>query len=179
LRRNTSFAIVEGARQQGLNLKALFSVGYGADLYQAGPGAAQAAQGAYFTVSYEPVEMATPATQHLQNALKTYAGVTGDPSLNEYIGYAAVDGFVTGLKAAGPHPTRVSLIDAMLGIRHYDAAGLFGSHSIGFAMDQRGQVAGADNCVWLVQFVGSTFHLVSGADPICGSNIPGQTVSGN
>jgi branched-chain amino acid transport system substrate-binding protein len=79
---NTSFAVVEGARQQGLNLKALFAVGYGADLYSAGPGAAQAAQGAYFTLSYEPVEMGTPATQRLANALKTYAGVTGDPSLN-------------------------------------------------------------------------------------------------
>ena len=175
---NTSFAVVEALRQAGVSLKAaLFAVGYGADLVEAGPGAAQAAQGAYFTLNYEPVEMHTAATERFQNALKTYAGVTGSPSLNEYIGYAAVDGFVTGLKAAGSNPTQASLINAMLGIRSYNADGLFGSHSIGFAMDQRGQAAGADNCVWLVRFSGSTFHLVSGADPICGTNIPGKTVS--
>jgi branched-chain amino acid transport system substrate-binding protein len=105
--------------------------------------------------------------------------VNGDPSLNEYIGYAAVDGFVTGLKAAGSNPTQASLINAMLGIRSYNAAGLYGNQSIGFAMDQRGQVAGADNCIWLVQYSGSTFHLVAGADPICGTDVPGKTVSGS
>lgn len=177
---NTSFAVVEALHQAGLSLKAsVLAVGYGADLYSAGPGAEQAAQGVYFTLSYEPVEMHTAATARLQNALKTYAGATGDPSLNEYIGYSSVDGFVTGLKAAGPNPTQASLINAMLGIRSYDAAGLYGTHSVGFAMDQRGQVAGADNCSWLVKYEGSTFQLVSGADPICGTNIPGKTVSGS
>jgi branched-chain amino acid transport system substrate-binding protein len=177
---NTSFAVIEALRQAGVSLKAaLLAVGYGADLVQAGPGAEQAAQGSYFTLSYEPVEMHTAATQRLQNALKTYAGVTGDPSLNEYIGYAAVDGFVTGLKAAGSNPTRTSLIDAMLGIRSYNADGLYGAHSIGFAMDQRGQVAGADNCEWIVKFSGASFHLVAGAEPICGTNVPGKTVSGS
>jgi branched-chain amino acid transport system substrate-binding protein len=177
---NTSFAVIEALRQEGVPLKAaVVAVGYGADLVQAGPGAEQAAQGVYFTVSYEPVEMHTAATERLQDALSTYAGVNGDPSLNEYIGYAAVDGFVTGLKAAGSNPTQASLINAMLGIRSYNAAGLYGNHSIGFAMDQRGQAAGADNCIWLVKYSGSTFHLVAGADPICGSNVPGKTVSGS
>jgi branched-chain amino acid transport system substrate-binding protein len=177
---NTSFAMIEGLRQAGVSLKAaLLAVGYGADLYQAGPGAEQAAQGAYFTVSYEPVEMHTSATERLQSALKDYAGVSGDPSLNEYIGYAAVDGFITGLKAAGPQPTQASLIASMLGIRSYNADGLYGTHSVGFAMDQRGQVAGADNCLWLVQYSGTAFHLVNGADPICGTNVPGKTVSGS
>jgi branched-chain amino acid transport system substrate-binding protein len=177
---NTSFAVIEALRQEGVPLKAaLVAVGYGADLVQAGPGAEQAAQGVYFTVSYEPAEMHTAATERLQNALATYAGVNGDPSLNEYIGYAAVDGFVTGLKAAGSSPTQASLINAMLGIRSYNAAGLYGNQSIGFAMDQRGQVAGADNCIWLVQYSGSTFHLVAGADPICGTDVPGKTVSGS
>jgi branched-chain amino acid transport system substrate-binding protein len=174
---NTSFAVIEALRQAGLKLKAaVLAVGYGADLFQAGPGAEQAAEGVYFTLSYEPIEMHTPATERLSNALKTYAGVTGDPSLNEYIGYASVDGFIQGLKAAGSNPTQAQFINAMLGIRSYDAAGLFGSHSIGFAMDQRGQVAGADNCQWITLYQGAAFHLVPGADPICGTNIPGKTV---
>ncbi len=174
---NTTFALIEALRQQGVNLKAaLVAVGYGADLTQAGPGAEQAAQGAYFTVAYEPVEMHTAATERLANALKTYAGVT-QPTLNEYIGYASVDAFVTGLKKAGSNPTRASFINAMLGIRSYNAAGLFGSHSIGFALDQRGLVGGADNCLWLTKYVGTSFQLVPGADPICGSTLPGKTVS--
>jgi branched-chain amino acid transport system substrate-binding protein len=175
---NTSFALVGALRQEGVDLKAaLFAVGYGADLEQGGPGAQQAAQGSYFTLSYEPVEMNTPATQRLQNALKTYAGVTGDPSLNEYLGYASVDAFVTGLKSGGSKPSQAAFINTMLGIRSYNAAGLFGSHSIGFAMDQRGQAAGADNCVWVTKYSGSSFQLVQGAIPICGTTIPGKTVS--
>ncbi len=92
------------------------------------------------------------------------------------MGFASVDGFLTGLKAAGADPNQASFINAMLGIRSYSAGGLFGSHSIGFAMDQRGQASGADNCTWVTQFVGHSFHLVPGMDPICGTNT-GQTVS--
>jgi branched-chain amino acid transport system substrate-binding protein len=175
---NASFLILSAMRQQGILLKApLLSVGYGADLTSAGPGAEQAAQGAYFTLSFEPVEMHTAATDRFQKAMQQYAGVTGDPSLSEYVAYVAVDGFVTGLKAAGAHPTQASFINTMLGIRQYNAAGLYGSHSIGFGMDQRGQAAGADNCIWVTQYSGTTFHLVSGADPVCGTIIPGAKVS--
>jgi branched-chain amino acid transport system substrate-binding protein len=46
-------------------------------------------------------------------------------------------------------------------------------------MNQRGQAAGADNCTWVTQYSGSSFHLIPGADPICGSVIPGKTVSGS
>jgi branched-chain amino acid transport system substrate-binding protein len=175
---NAAFLLLSGMRQQGVNLKApLLSVGYGGDLTAAGPGAEQAAQGAYFTLSYEPIEMHTAATERLQNAMEKYAGVTGDPTLSEYTAYVAVDGFLAGLKAAGRNPTQASFINAMASIRHYDGAGLYGSHSIGFAMDQRGQGAGADNCVWVTKYSGLTFQLVSGADPVCGTIIPGKRVS--
>jgi branched-chain amino acid transport system substrate-binding protein len=175
---NTAFALVTALRQLGAKLKgAMFATGYGGDLVQAGPGAKQSAQGVYFLSSYEPSEMHTAATEQIQDALKTYAGVTGDPTQGEYIGYLSVNALVTGLKAAGAHPTQASFIKAMLGIRHYTAAGLFGSHSIGFAMNQRGKAAGADNCFWVTEYLGSSFHLVRGADPICGAVIPGKTVS--
>jgi branched-chain amino acid transport system substrate-binding protein len=93
------------------------------------------------------------------------------------MGYATVDGFVTGLKAAGSNPTATSFTNAMLGITKYNAAGLYGSHSIGFSMAQRGQFSGADNCVWFTQYQGTTFHLVPGAVPLCGQTIPGVRVS--
>lgn len=65
----------------------------------------------------------------------------------------------------------------MLGITHYDAAGLYGSHSVSFAMAGHGQGSGADNCIWVTRYEGSTFHLVPGMEPLCGSVIPGKTVS--
>ena len=64
----------------------------------------------------------------------------------------------------------------MLGITNYNAAGLFGSHTLSFAMSARGGVPGADGCYWYTIFQGSTFHLVPNADPVCGSVIPGKSV---
>ena len=121
--------------------------------------------------------MQTPATERLQNALRTYSGVTEDPTYSEYWGYESVDGFVTGLKAAGSHPTRQSFISAMLSIRSYNPAGLYGNQSVGFAMDQRGQAAGVGNCFWITKYEGDSFHLVPGMDPLCGSIVAGRTVS--
>jgi branched-chain amino acid transport system substrate-binding protein len=72
---NSTFAIIQGLKQQGVDLKAAIPpVGYGGDLVQGGPGAEHDAQGVYFTSAWEPVEMHTAATQKFQNALKTYAG---------------------------------------------------------------------------------------------------------
>lgn len=174
---NTSFAIVSGLRQQGVNLKgSILPTGYGGDLAQGGPGAEQIAQGLDFESSFEPVEMQTPATQRLQSLLKSEAGVTTDPTYAEYLGYVSVDALVGGLKAAGAHPTQASFINAMLGITKYGAAGLFGNHSVSFGMSGRGTVSGPDNCAWFTRYSGSSFHLIPGADPICGSIIPGKSV---
>ncbi|HUJ64613.1 MAG TPA: ABC transporter substrate-binding protein, partial [Acidimicrobiales bacterium] len=163
----STFAIIEALKQQGVDLKAaLPPTGYGGDLLTGGPGAEQAAQGIYFLSGYEPVEMNTPATQRFQNAMKTYAGVSGDPTFAEYIGYVTVDALVQGLKAAGKNPTQASLINAMLGITSYNAAGLYGDHTIGWAMDQRGLYEGAGNCFYITQFQGTTFHLVPNEDPL-------------
>ncbi|HET9732328.1 MAG TPA: ABC transporter substrate-binding protein [Acidimicrobiales bacterium] len=174
----TAFALIKALRTEGVNLKvALLPTGYGGDLVNGGPGAADAAQGVYFQTSWEPVEMHTAATIKLENALKTYAGWSGDPTFGEYLGYLSVDGFVQGLKAAGPNPTRASLINTMLGITNYSGAGLYGGHTISFAMSTRGQSFGADNCIWATKFVGHTFQVVQGAAPICGTIIPGKSVS--
>jgi branched-chain amino acid transport system substrate-binding protein len=172
---NSSFAIVEGLKQEGVPLKAAeLAEGYGGDLVQGGPGAAQAAQGVYFGVGYQPVEMHTAATEKFQNALSTYAGVTGDPTFSEYYGYLSVDALVQGLKAAGPNATQASVINAMLAMTNYQGLGLWGGHSISWAMADRGQVSGADNCIWITQYEGSTFHVISGLDPLCGQTISGK-----
>jgi branched-chain amino acid transport system substrate-binding protein len=175
---STGFAMIQNLRQDGVNLKAaIFATGYGGDLAQGGPAATQIAQGFYFLSSFEPVEMRTSATQQFQTALGTYAGVTAEPTFAEYIGYTSVLALVDGLKAAGSKPTQASLTNALLGMGTFNGGGLYGSHSVGFALDLRGNQSGPDNCWWITRYQGSTFHLVPGMDPLCGAVLPGLKVS--
>jgi branched-chain amino acid transport system substrate-binding protein len=172
---STGFAAVQAARQLGVNLKVVLNAsGYGGDLILGGQDAHLLAQGMYFDSAFEPVELHTPATVRFQNALSTYANVTTDPTFDEYAGYLAVDGLVMGLKAAGPDPDRAKLIDAMLGITKYDGAGLFGTHTIGFAMGRRIQTT---VCIWTTRYSGAVFQPIPGASPLCGTIVPGKTVS--
>lgn len=173
----TSFALVQALRQDGVNLKAaLMATGYGGDLTGGGASASQIAQGLYFVLAYEPVELHTAATEKFVNALKTYANWSQEPTLSEYLGYTSIAALVDGLQKAGPNPSQSAFITTMQGITNFDGAGLWGNHTISFALAGRGNVADADNCAWVVKYSGTTFHLVSGMEPICGQTIPGKTV---
>ena len=172
---NTSFALVTALRQAGVNVKvALLPDGYGGDLLQAGPGAIQSGQGVYFSLSFEPVEMHTAATEKFQNALKS-VGVTGDPTYGEYSGYAAMGLLVQALQSAGSNPSSAAIISALNGVTGFNAWGLFGTHSLSMA-DRAASATGVDSCLWMAKLSGQSFTLVSGADPICGSVIPGKNV---
>jgi ABC-type branched-subunit amino acid transport system substrate-binding protein len=173
---NTSFALTTALRQIGNNPKvALLPDGYGGDIDQAGPGALQTGQGLYFTLTFQPVEMHTPATEQFQSALRTI-GITNDPTYGEYAGYTSMALLVQALKAAGPNPSHSALIAALNGVKGFDAAGLLGSHT--FNPSNRASTAtGIDGCIYVTKLSGSRFQLVPGADPICGHLIPGKTVS--
>ncbi len=173
---NTFLALVTALRQSGANLKvALSPTGFGGDLLQGGPGAVQAAQNVYFDQQFEPVELNTPATQQFQSALRS-VGVTTDPTYAEYAGYTSIALLVQGLQGAGSNPSQASLIKALSGITNFNGAGLFGSHTVNLA--QRKSVAvGVDECLWFTKLSGSTFQLVPGANPLCGTIVPGKTVS--
>ena len=172
---NTSFALVTALRQAGDNPKvALLPDGYGGDLLQAGPGALQSGQGVYFSLSFEPVEMHTDATQKFQNALKS-VGVTGDPTYAEYSGYASMGLLVQALQSAGSNPSGSAIISALGGITSFNAWGLLGSHSLSM-VDRAASATGPDSCLWIAKLSGSGFVTVPGADPICGAPIPGKTV---
>ena len=173
---NTSFALIAGLKNQGVALKAaLLPAGYGGDLLQAGQGALNEAQGVYFTLGYEPVEMQTAATKQLQADFKS-ARITGAPTYAAYNGYVAVGLLVRALKAPGATPTSASLISALSTIHDWDAMGLFGSHRVDIN-DRVNVVGGADNCTWITKLDGNTFTLVKGADPICGTVVAGKTVA--
>ena len=171
---NTAFSLVAALKQQGVHLKAaLLPTGYGGDLTNSGPAAIQAAQGDYFLSTFEPVEMHTPATEAMRNAFRTYAGVTSDPTFAQYLGYVSVDGLVQGLKGAGANWTQSSLIKSLSHITNYQAAGLWGGH---LSVDWSQRAMGSKQCSWVTKFSGSTYNLVSGADPVCGAIIPGKSV---
>jgi branched-chain amino acid transport system substrate-binding protein len=172
---STGLALVTALRQAGVTLKAaLLGSGYGGDLIQGGPDGVQNAQGVSFLLPWEPVEMHTAATQKFQQALAS-AGVTGDPTYAQYAGYIAVDLLVQGLKAAGSNPTQASFISAVGHIQNYKAAGLLGNLHINYLNRAPDGVA-VQNCIFVTKLEGSAFHLVPGADPDCGSIVPGKRV---
>ncbi len=80
------------------------------------------------------------------------------------------------VQAAGATPTHASLISALSGIHDFTAGGLYGSHHLDIN-DRTNFVQGVDNCYQITKLSGSTFQLVPGADPICGTVVPGKTVS--
>jgi ABC-type branched-subunit amino acid transport system substrate-binding protein len=173
---NSNLAIVTGLNQQGIHPVNVLATGYGGDLIQGGPGAKQQADGSYFITGAEPVEMNTPATQQFQNALKTYAGVTGDPTFSEYNGYLAIAAFEAGLKAGGKNQTQAQLINTMLNLKSFNGDGLWGGHKLSFAMADRGTMASVDNCIWFEHYTGGNFVPVQGFSPVCGQLVPGMTV---
>jgi ABC-type branched-subunit amino acid transport system substrate-binding protein len=175
---NTAFSLLTALKQSGVDIKAtLLATGYGGDLLQAGPGALKAAQGTFFDSSYELMEMQTPATKQFAADLKS-AGITSAPGYGTYNGYASVGLLVQALKGAGGATDSAAILKALSGVHKWDGLGLFGGRTIDVA-DRASSPAGVDGCFWVARLEGSTFKTVKGADPICGSIIPGVTVSAN
>jgi branched-chain amino acid transport system substrate-binding protein len=173
---NTSFALITALRNAGVDLKvALLPIGYGVDLLQAGPGTLKAAQNVYFSLTYEPVELHTKATEAFVAALKATGGTTA-PGLPTYDGYASILLLVQGLQGAGSHPTQASLIASLSKIHAFNPGGLYGAHPLDIN-DRVNIVAGPDGCEYFVKLTGSTFEPVKNADPLCGTLVPGKTVT--
>lgn len=170
---NTTFALIAALKQLGDDLKvAIIPDGYGGDLSQAGPSAETIGQGAYFTLSFEPVEMETAATKQFQADL-AHVGVTGLPTYAEYGGYAGVALLVQGLQMTGADPSHSTLISALSSITNFNAWGLLGDHDLSMA-DRAASAIGVDGCGYYTKLVGTSFQLVPGADPLCGTEISGS-----
>jgi ABC-type branched-subunit amino acid transport system substrate-binding protein len=172
---DTGFALIKGYRNAGGDLKvALLPTGYGGDMLQAGPGALADAQDVYFAIGAEPVEMHTPATTQFEADLAA-SGSTGEPTYAMYNGYMSVGLLLQGLKAAGAGASQAGLIAGLGTIHAFNGLGLYGSHTVDIN-DRVNVIGGPDNCTYITKLVGSTFQLVKGADPICGTAIAGVTV---
>jgi branched-chain amino acid transport system substrate-binding protein len=173
---NTGLLLISALRQLGVDTKiAMLPTAYGGDITQAGPGAIQAAQGAYFVSAFEPLEMNTPATRQFQADLKT-VGVTAEPTYAQYQAYTSMALLIQGLKGAGAHANRQGLIQALSGVKNFNAAGLLGNLSLDMS-ERVGSPAGVDNCLFVTKLVGTKFEVVPNAEPLCGSVVPGKTVS--
>jgi ABC-type branched-subunit amino acid transport system substrate-binding protein len=167
---NTAFALVTGLKQAGANIKvATFPTGYGGDLTQAGPGALNAAQGVYFSLGYEPIEMQTAATKQFVSDLAA-SGTSTEPTYAMYNGYVSIGLLVRALKADNGSTSKGDLTTALSGIHDWDALGLFGGRKLD--INDRDTIAGGvDNCSWFTKLNGNKFDLVKGADPICGKTL--------
>jgi branched-chain amino acid transport system substrate-binding protein len=173
--KRAGYAFVSALRNEGVKLKVVeLADGYGGDLQQAGPGAEKTAQGIYYLLGFEPIELHTAGTEQFASALKSI-GIRTDPTDAEYNGYISVIMLVQALKAAGSSPTSASVLKALQNIHAFNAGGLLGSEELD-PNNRTGYVDGVGNCEWAARYVGSTFHLVPGVEPLCGSTIPGKTV---
>jgi branched-chain amino acid transport system substrate-binding protein len=161
---NTGFAFAQAAKQAGSNLKLSFPTGYGGDLLKV-PAAVQAAQGFYFTVTFQPIEMQTDATKLLQQRLQA-AGESSAPGYAEQVAYLSMSALARGIKAAGDNPTRESFISGLRAVTDFDADGLLSPLKVSF-----NDYDPTQSCSWYVQLQGSKFTLVDGLDPICGTKI--------
>jgi len=161
---STSFALVEALHLLGVKLKAtLLPTGYGGDLLGS-PAAIAAGQGIDFEPIGPPAEANTPATRQRAADLAA-VGVTGPPTFAEQEDFLTLTAFVTGLKAAGPNPTRQSFMAAMSKITNYDANGLLAPEKINF----RDYTPGT-GCLWVAQLRGSKFFVMPNT-PICSPSV--------
>lgn len=161
---STSFALVVALHLLGAKLKAvLLPVGYGGDLL-ASKAAIEAAQGVDFETIGVPAEANTPATRQRAADLAK-VGVTTDPTFAEQETILALTAFVTGLKAAGPNPTRQSFMAAMSKITNYDAGGLLAPEKLSFR-----DYTPANGCMWVTQLSGTKFVVMPNM-PLCGQEV--------
>ena len=163
----TDFAIMEGAKQAGLTLKAPMDfTSYTQDLLD-NPSALQAAQGLIVAVAQVPVEEHTAATEKEQAAFKKYEHFTGVPNLNWTYGWLSADLFIKGLQSAGKNPTRASVLDALHHTTGWTANGLLGK-APDLSLKDFGH-APKTACSYFVRLVGSAYVPMNNGKQVCGN----------
>ncbi|WP_261574271.1 ABC transporter substrate-binding protein [Frankia gtarii] len=171
---SSNIAMINAARQAGLDLKAAYSQSYADSSLFESPTTTAAAQGAYFATT-TPLDQGKPAVDTFVANLKQYSPKYkgGYPSLGVTSGYLATDLMIKGLEVAGKDPTRESFISGLTKVTSYDADGLLPS-PVGF--DHFGK-ANKQLCFYFVQVKGSDFVTINGGKRMCGDLIPNSQVS--
>jgi branched-chain amino acid transport system substrate-binding protein len=161
---NTGFALAGALRVIGAKTKVvLLATGYGGDLLKS-PAAVTAAQGFYFSSSGAPIEANTPATETMKKNLAA-VGYTQTPTFAIQSAYSAASGFVAGLKASGPNPSRQAYMAALRKVNNFDEDGLLAPLKVDFS-----NYAPSQGCLWVVKLEGKTFIPVP-QSPFCSGTI--------
>lgn len=169
---NTSFALLAALKTEGVPLKlAMLPIGYGGDLLKSGAATLQAADGAYFSMQFQPVELNTAATKAFLADLQATGG-TQAPGLPVYTGYTSLLLLVAGLKnvPADQITNKAAIIKGLSEVHSFDANGLTGKP---FDPADAKNVLGPNNCSYIVQLKGDKFVAVKDAEPVCGTVVGG------
>ena len=166
---STNIAIITAARQAGVKLKvAISATGYGQNTLDDKP-AVQASQDVYFLSSAgTPVELHTPATEAMQNALATYGHYHGVPNFGVYEGWLTADLTIKGLQLAGKTATKQSFIANLRKVTNYTGGGLIPTpvNFTQFGKDPN------PYCGYYTILKGSHFVVANNGQPVCSRLLP-------
>lgn len=171
---SSQLALAQALRDAGVAVKGQFSTqGYEQHTLNT-PQVLAAAQGVTFITPLSPVDDPNPGTKVMLDQLERYAHSTGIPSFGEFGGWLTADAIITGLKGAGPNPTRESFQNALRRITDYTAGGvLAGPTDFSLAAIGHGDSTMSGSKCWFAQrLTGSKFESVSGSTPFCGQPLP-------
>jgi branched-chain amino acid transport system substrate-binding protein len=165
---NQNFALATAFKQAGVKLKAVvFPTGYEADVIHTP--AWQALQGMYFSAQFRPTVLPNAGTRQLVSALQKYQhrSPANFPTYVVDEAWVGADLMIKGLQLAGRNPSRTSVIEALRGIKSYNADGLL-PEPINFST-----IFGHNlpkQCAWYLQAQKNGFVPLS-AKPVCGTYI--------
>jgi branched-chain amino acid transport system substrate-binding protein len=166
---STGFAVASVLQQLGAHMKSIvFPIGYGGDLLSS-PAGVKAAQGYTFFSAGAPTELNTPATQLQEKWLNT-AGVQGDPTFGEQIGWLSSAIFAAGMKAVGANASQTDFIKGLRAVKGFTAGGLLAPPT-DFSVYSPTQ-----QCSYAVKLTGKKFVPLSDK-PFCGTIV--GTISGS
>lgn len=165
-------SFLNAARQQGLNITMLGTSLYSNALLSGPSGSSM--QGAIVATQFVPSQYNTPATMAEAKLLSENGAATTSPDFFGMWGYVTGELLLTGLKDAGPNPTRSSFIDNLRKETHWTAAGL-APQGVDFQKEITDPpiiALGPNNCIYLLRVQGRQFVPVQPEQPVCGQAVP-------
>jgi branched-chain amino acid transport system substrate-binding protein len=156
---NSSIVVIQAMRQAGVNVKvALLMAGYDPSVAKT---AGSVVNNATFAIPFAPFELNLPAQQTYEQALAKYT--KGTVGMFTMEGWLAADLMVTGIQKAGACPTSVAILNAIRGLRGYDADGLQAPTSFNTP-------TGPLTCDYFVTVTDGALVPDNSGKPICATN---------
>jgi branched-chain amino acid transport system substrate-binding protein len=165
---SSAFALSGTLKNEGYKGAQLLLAGYASSAFQTAESLAETT-GDYFqvTTGTDLVNPSAAATTMLNTIHKYDPSYTASiPEANEIWAYQATDLMIQALKAAGPNPTRASIIAAGRKIASFNAHGLL-PFSLTYQNFGTPSMLPTSECAYFVQLKGNAFVNVNGGKPFC------------